>query len=67
MTVTDLIDFLKQVQSERSKNTLVYLRINDKDLFEISSLQFVRDKVFGEKVKDCVYVCARMKYPGVGL
>ena len=64
MTVADLIAFLKQVQSERSNNTPVYLRINDRDL-EIDTLQFVRDKVNAGKAADTVYVCARKEYPGV--
>ena len=64
MTVTELIAFLKQIQSEQSNNAPVVLRFGDKDL-EIESLQFIRDKSLGEKIKDRVYVCARMKYPGV--
>lgn len=64
MTVAELIDFFRQIQSVKSNSTPVVLRLGDKDL-EIESLQFVRDKVLGEKVKDRVYVCARKEYPGV--
>ena len=64
MTVAELIDFFRQIQSVKSNSTPVVLRLGDKDL-EIESLQFVRDKAFGEKVKDRVYVCARKEYPGV--
>lgn len=64
MTVAELIAFLKQIQSEKSTSTPVFLRVGDKDV-EIGSLLFLRDKPLGGKSTDTVYLCARKTYPGV--
>lgn len=64
MTVAELIAFLKQIQSEKSNSTKVFLRVADKD-FEIQTLLFSRDKPVGVRAEDTVYICARKEYPGV--